>query len=108
MWEAPFSITSAVPFVLRPPLVYYDEVPRNGWLEDIYEEMAESARIEHLKSITKEETVQERAQKEKRARKNKLLHDADAKVLLEGDSSCVEGEEEAGAGGRALPAKFGV
>ena len=45
---------------------------------------------------------------EKRARKNKLLHDADAKVLLEGDSSCVEGEEEAGAGGRALPAKFGV
>lgn len=45
---------------------------------------------------------------EKRARKNKLLHDADAKVLLEGDSSCVEEEEEAGAGGRALPAKFGV
>ena len=44
---------------------------------------------------------------EKRALKNKLLHDADAKVLLEGDASCTEEEEEqAGGGGRALPAKF--
>jgi len=44
---------------------------------------------------------------EKRARKNKLLHDADAKVLLESDSSCSKEDEEAGGGGRALPAQFG-
>jgi hypothetical protein len=45
---------------------------------------------------------------EKRALKNKLLHDADAKVLLEGDASCTDEEEEqaGGGGGRALPAKF--
>ena len=44
---------------------------------------------------------------EKRALKNKILHDADARVLLEGDPSCTDEEEEqAGGGGRALPAKF--
>ena len=70
MWEAPLPVRSAVPRVLRlSPMLYYDEMPGDSPQQDIYEEVENSARIEHLKSTTKEETVEERTQKEKLARK---------------------------------------
>ena len=73
MWIAAPPVRSAVPRVLRPsPVLYYDEMPGDSSQQD-------SARMEYLKSITKEETVQERAQKEKRVRKKERRQERKAR-----------------------------
>ena len=71
MWEAPSPRR----------LLYYDEMPRDSPQQDVYEEVADSERIEYWKSITKEETVEERAQKEKRARKKECRQERKARDL---------------------------
>ncbi len=60
MWEASLPVLSA------GPLVYYDEIQPDP--------SPESERMEYLKSITKEETPEEYAQRKKRARKKERRH----------------------------------
>ena len=90
MWEAPLPVRSAVPRVLRPPFSYHDEVvlvPMTGGMrldsdcENDYDPEAGLARIDYWKSITKEETVEERAQKDKRARKKERRQERKARDL---------------------------
>ena len=91
VFEAPLPVRSAVPRVLRPPFSYHDEVvlvPMTGGMrldsdcEDAYDVASQdSERIEYWKSITKEETVEERAQKEKRARKKERRQERKARDL---------------------------
>ena len=72
MWEPP----------IPGRLLYYDEVPRNSPQQDIYEQAVELRRIEYFKSlVTKKETVEERAQKEKLARKKERRHARKARDL---------------------------
>lgn len=93
MWEAPLPVRSAVPRALRSlsmtnayhvvDLSAHDPLS-GGWLHtdsEIADIEATSARMEYLKSITKEETVEERAQKEKRARKKERRQERKARDL---------------------------
>ena len=67
MWEAPLPATFA------GLSVFYDEIQP--------EDFDDGERIEYWKSITKEETVEERAQREKRARKKERRQERKARDL---------------------------